>query len=269
MPRTIQQSLRAGGRKLQVAGIKSATLDATVIIGFVLQKSKEYLFAHPENFVLPDQTRAINKRLSRRALGCPVAYLTNQKEFFGLDFFVDKRVLIPRPKTELLVEETLNIISANFKNQRVNVADIGTGSGCLAITLAKRAPNARLFAVDVSARALSVAKRNAKLHGVTKKINFYRGDLLLPLRNKRLDIVIANLPYLRPNQIKGDIRFEPRRALVGGHDGLKLLKKLFQQITKLKYPPPFLILEIDRSQMIAVRRLAKKLLPKTVSPIIR
>ena len=269
MPRTIQQSLRAGGRKLQVAGIKSATLDATVIIGFVLQKSKEYLFAHPENFVLPDQTRAINKRLSRRALGCPVAYLTNQKEFFGLDFFVDKRVLIPRPKTELLVEETLNIISANFKNQRVNIADIGTGSGCIAITIAKLAPTARLFTVDVSSDALAVAKHNAKLHGVTKKINFLRGDLLLPLKNKKIDIVIANLPYLRPNQIKGDIRFEPRGALVSGHDGLKLLKKLFCQITQLKYQPRFLILEVDHSQTTTVRRLAKKLLPPIISLFIR
>ena len=269
MHRTIQQSLRANAQKLKTAGSKSAALDAALILGFVLEKPKEHLFSHPEETVTSRQKQKITKLISRRARGCPVAYLTNHKEFFGLDFFVDKRVLIPRPKTELLVEETLNIISANFKNQCVNIADIGTGSGCIAITIAKLAPTARLFTVDVSSDALAVAKHNAKLHGVTKKINFLRGDLLLPLKNKKIDIVIANLPYLRPNQIKGDIRFEPRGALVSGHDGLKLLKKLFCQITQLKYQPRFLILEVDHSQTTTVRRLAKKLLPPIISLFIR
>jgi len=265
MKSTTRQSLRAGAQKLQTAGVKSAWLDAALIVGFVLKKPKEYLFAHTEASATPRQRQKIQNLIFHRARGCPIAYLTNQKEFYGLNFFVDKNVLIPRPKTELLVEKALAIVAENFSGRTVNIADIGTGSGCIAVILANQAPNTRLFAVDVSARALSVAKHNAKNHGVSKKIKFYRGDLLTPIKHKRIDILVANLPYLRPSQIKGDIKFEPRRALVGGRNGLCFIKKLFQQITALKSPPRFVILEVDGDQIKTVKRLARKLLPITIS----
>jgi len=258
MTTTSGQLLRAGGQKLKAAGSKSAWLDAALIIGFVMHKTKEHLLTHPEQTITATQRATVKKLIARRARGCPVAYLTGQKEFYGLDFFVDKNVLIPRPKTERLIDQALALIASDSKNKKVNVADIGTGSGCIAVTLTKRAPNARIFAVDVSAGALSVAKRNARTHGVTKKIKFYRGDLLAPLRNKQLDIIIANLPYLRPEQIRGAIRFEPRRALVGGRDGLFFLNKLFQQISRLKPLPRFVVLEVDAGQKKDLLRLTKK-----------
>lgn len=264
MLETIRQAQTRAFVRLKKAKIKTAALDAVVLLGFILHKPKEYLYAYPEKKLSEKQRQRLNKIIVQRAKGIPVAYLTGQKEFYGLLFFVDKNVLIPRPKTELLVDSALALIASDCRNKTVNIADIGTGSGCIAVTLAKRTPNARLFAVDVSAAALSVAKRNAKLHGVTKKIKFYRGDLLSPLKNKKPDIIIANLPYLRRAQIKGDIRFEPRHALISGNNGLTHYKRLFEQLAALNHRPQFIILEADKDQPKQIRAMAHRLLPRNI-----
>lgn len=253
MIETIGQAQAIALAKLHQAKIKTAALDAAVLLGFVLNKPKEYIYAHPEKWLTEKQRMFLNKIIVQRAKGAPVAYLTGHKEFFGLDFIVDNHVLIPRPKTEILVERAMALINENFHGGRVRIADIGTGSGCIAVALAKNIPNAKIFSVDISAAALKIAKRNARRHGVSKQIRFYQGDLLRPLQNKSIDILVANLPYLRSSRIRGDVRFEPRAALVSGVNGLAHYKRLAEQLAQKISMPRFIILEADKDQHKKIR----------------
>jgi release factor glutamine methyltransferase len=230
-------------------------LEAEVLLSFVLQQPKEYLYAHPENNLTYRQEKNFRHRLGRRAKGEPVAYLTGHKEFFGLDFLVDKSTLIPRPESELLIEEVL-------KNKNVkNIIDIGTGSGCLAIALAKHLPDADIIATDISLPALKIAKQNALRHSVEKQIKFIPGSLLQPIRHLADNtVIIANLPYLNRQQMsEPSIKFEPATALYGGADGLEYYTKLFRQLTKATDFK--LILEIDPAQAKKITKLAQEILP--------
>lgn len=217
--------------------------------------------------------------IARRLAGEPIAYLTGRKEFYGLNFFIDKNVLIPRPETELMVEEALKRITRNA--EFITLIDIGTGSGCIIISLAKRISDVgfqmsdfRLFAVDISKPTLAVAKKNAELHGTGNKIKFILGDLLKPvilnskfLSNNSKIIILANLPYLTPLQIKSSptVKYEPKKALDGGRDGLKYYKKLFRQVKQLiksNAAAIYLLCEIDPGQAQKIKRLAQNELPK-------
>lgn len=235
---TIKQALKQAAQKLAAAGIDSSALDADILLSFVLKKPKEFLYTYPEKILTKNQLTRFNQLINRRAKHEPVAYLTQHKEFFGLDFYVDKNVLIPRPLTESLVEQVIKEVG----NKKVVIADIGTGSGCIAIALKKHLPQATIYATDISAAALLVAKKNARKHRV--KIKFLQGNLLEPLKNKKIDIIVANLPYLNKNQIKNELTFEPKIALLGGK---KYIKELLRQAKKLKYQPKKIFLETKRS----------------------
>lgn len=207
----------------------------------------------------------------RRAKHIPVAYLTGHKEFYGLDFQVTPDVLIPRPETELVVEEALKQASAMApRGPRLVLADIGTGSGVIAICLAKSLPQANLVAVDKSAKALSVARRNARQ--LRAKVKFFQGDLLSPIKSRRIDIVVANLPYVddreknllsfgRDSSIKKGLAHEPKLALYGGKFGLEVYGKLFKQITELKYQPQVVICEIGHAYVSQLKKMVKKYFP--------
>ncbi len=195
----------------------------------------------------------------------PLAYLVGYKEFFGLQFLVNKHVLIPRPETELILEEALIIVA----NQNIdNIIDIGTGSGCIIITLAKLLKHHKInfYGLDISAPALKVAQRNAKLHQVNVK--FRRGNLLQPLIpsknfNKQTNLLIANLPYLTPRQIANSpsVSREPKLALAAESDGLKYYRQLLWQLVKSSFNFQYLLLEIDPSQKNTIKRLIKNYLP--------
>ena len=207
----------------------------------------------------------------RRARHVPVAYLTGHKEFYGLDFLVTEDVLIPRPETELLVEEAKNATSAmGTRGSRLVLADIGTGSGVIAICLAKSLPQANVVAVDRSAKALTVARRNARQ--LQAKVRFSQGDLLSPIKSRRIDIVVANLPYVDDREknllsfgkhagIKKGLAHEPKLALYGGKFGLEVYGKLFKQITELKYQPQVVICEIGHAYVSQLKKLVKKYFP--------
>ncbi|MDP1709975.1 MAG: peptide chain release factor N(5)-glutamine methyltransferase, partial [Candidatus Komeilibacteria bacterium] len=234
-----------------------------LLLGHVTKKSKEFVLAHPEHRLTAAQVKKFTGLRRRRELGEPLAYLLGRQEFFGLDFYVDRRVLIPRPETELLVEEVLNAAkeltivksaidttnkaatkmaantatTAAAADRPLKILDIGTGSGCIAIALKKNLAPAEIMATDISADALTVARKNAQKNKV--KISFIQSDLLaaflLNKKNRRLadfDIITANLPYLAIVEKHPSIRFEPRTALYGGREGLFFYKKLFQQISR-------------------------------------
>lgn len=248
-----------------------------LILAYLLNKSREYVLTHPEVKLSPSQRKKLNSLINRRKNGEPLAYILGRKEFYGLDFIVDKNVLVPRPETELMVDEALTTVydahSTHSKNQ-LKLIDIGTGSGCIIITLAKLLKEKKLhskikfIASDISKAAIKIAKNNARLNGVSKNIRFTVGHLLEPIfKNKLLIddcklIIVSNLPYLTPRQVKASpsIKDEPKLALEAGTDGLKYYRQLFGQINILKNASITIFCEIDPSQKLTIRRLAKKTL---------
>jgi len=262
----------------------SAPLDAEILLSHAIRKPKEFLYSHPESELTKKQISDFQSLISQRKKGIPVAYLTNHKEFFGLDFYVDNRVLIPRPETEILVEEVIKKISpparlafapakrarggdrpSGARAEGVGVVDIGTGSGCIAITLAKYFPRLKIYATDISEPALAVARKNAARHRA--KIIFTKGNLLAPLKNKKIDVLVSNLPYgwraWKNNtsvETKG-LSFEPAVSLFTEEKGLKLYRQLFEQIKGLKNKPKLVALEFDPRQTTELKKLAKKYLP--------
>lgn len=194
--------------------------EARLLLRHILGVPHATLEAHPERKVSLQDTAAFRALVVRRAAGEPVAYLTGHREFYGLDFHVTPAVLIPREETELLVE-----IAVEKPAQRI--LDLGTGSGCLAIAVAKQLPQAQVTAVDVSAAALDVARENAARHGAT--VRFVQGDWFAPLDGERFDLILANPPYVAeadPHLAQGDVRFEPRGALAAGAQGLDDIRRI-------------------------------------------
>ena len=200
--------------------------------------------------------RLINKRCA----GWPVAYLTGCQPFYGADFLVDRSVLIPRPETEGLVELALKHIPAEAV---LRIADLGTGSGCIAVTLARYRPSCQIFAIDHSGAALQLARLNARRQAVSSHIIFKPGHLLQPLIRQPLELIVANLPYLTPSEIKNEptIRFEPNLALAAGRTGLRSFIDLFKQLSQ-RSDQPKVILEIDPRRQRATNHLTKQVLPR-------
>jgi len=270
---TIREAKIIGLKKLKRASGNEAAIDAEILLAHVLKISREELLTHDERRVPAFALAKFNALIARRAKHEPVAYLTGRKEFFNLQFAVNKHVLIPRPETELLVEETLAQIthptlSYNKRGGRCMVIDVGTGSGAIAVAIAKNAPDAVVIATDISKAALKLAALNAITNDVGDQIIFERADLL-GLKNGRPTIfetavITANLPYL-PTKVwqkaMPDVKkFEPKSALVGGQDGLKYYDELFHQIVERNIKAK-IICEIDPSQKRSFPRLAKRHFP--------
>lgn len=240
----ICELLKSGYSKISLVK-EAAFLDREVILAHLLGVSKEYLLAHGDEEVSGEDALVFYSYADRIALGEPVAYITCHKEFYGNDFFVDKRVLVPRPETEMIVEMVIKFIEGVVKyvdgSQKLKLVDVGTGSGCIAISIAKHFqeylddPLDEVFAVDISEDALEVCKINIDQHGLEDKVQAFQSDLLEFLEDGEVcDIIVANLPYIGEveNRFveKNVEEFEPNVALFGGYDGLELYKKMFQQI---------------------------------------
>ena len=266
----IQQTLIKASKILKNNKIPTASLEAEVLLAFILNKPKEYLYAYPEKELTVRQQKKFTGLINRREKAEPVAYLTKNKEFFGLNFFVDKQVLIPRPETELLVEEILKI-AKNSNSKKFTIADVGTGSGCIAVALAKNLPDAKIIGTDNSAGALTVAGFNAKHNRVNVK--FFRGSLLAPLKKKSINIIAANLPYgwrvwKNDHSIPAkSLKFEPPKALFTGENGLLLYRRLFEQISEKIRKPKFVVCEFDPRQAKSIVKLAKKYMPEYFTEI--
>ncbi len=248
----IQQNL-INSTKVIKTHSPSARLDAEVLLCFVLNKSKEYLYTHPEYELTIKQQTTFTKLINKRKTGWPVAYLTGHKEFYGLDFIVTPKVLIPRPETETLVTMVIQYCKEQkFLFPSLTIADIGTGSGAIAIALAKNLSTAKIYATDYSPAALTIAKKNAKLNQT--KITFLTGNLIKPILNKKIDLLVANLPYL-PTKKNFHLAHEPRLALYSGADGLKHYRLFFQQLTKMKYLPLAIFIEHGPKQFPSLKKI--------------
>ncbi len=249
---TIAATLRAAYS--QFPPCDSARLDAQVLLAHALGAERVYLLANGEVELSPAQFRRFAGLLNRRAAGEPVAYIIGSKPFYDLELTVKPEVLIPRPETELLLEEALRL---TVEQPACQAADIGTGSGALAVTFAKHMPGSRVYATDISEDALKIAQENAKRHSVC--IEFFQGNLAQPLieRGVCVDLVMANLPYIATDELKALAvsEYEPALALDGGADGLACIRRVLGQLPRICREGAWVLLEIGADQADKVSRL--------------
>jgi len=283
-------------RILHLAGCDSPQLDGELLLAHVLGWDRARLLAHPERALTAAEWEQFTPLLARRQAREPLAYILGRREFYGLDFLVDRRVLVPRPETELLVDHTLDWArermgeggsgvatreiredSSPIRHRHshphplapshcpLTIADVGTGSGCVAIALAVHLPRATVYALDSSADVLEVAAANVAHHSVEGQVRLSRGDLLEPLP-ERVDVLVANLPYVRSDELatlEPEVRdYEPRAALDGGPDGLWQMRRLLPQAAAHLQPGGAIFLEIGAEQGQAARQLARQHFPR-------
>ena len=255
----LRDALTAGRKVLAGSDADDADLEAEVLLRYRLGISRTFLFTNPGKEIAPDEYAAYLALLERRQAGEPVAYITGTREFYGLEFTVNPSVLIPRPETELLVETAVGIFRK--KKYRTGV-DVGTGSGCIAASLAYHVPDAVLYAVDISPEALETARVNSRNHRVEERITFLQGDLLEPLP-ERVDLIAANLPYIDDAgmPVVNTRGYEPDLALRGGSDGLSLIRRLIGQAGGKLTRGGSLLLEIGFGQAGAVCLLLEAAFP--------
>ncbi len=278
---TIKQAIALGTEKLNSSS-ETPRLDAELLLAHLLEKPREWILTHPEFKLNNAQTLAFELHIVRRAQSKPVAYLIGKKEFYGLEFAVTSDTLIPRPETELLVEQVLKKLKSEQKSpknqtEKEMIIDVGTGSGAIIISLAKqlKATGVDFLATDISRTALKVAQRNARAHAVENKIKFLSGNLLEPIINDqkllvgdRPLLILANLPYLSekiyssaPKSVRD---YEPKTALLSGTDGLDHYRQLFTQIQSLlaKHSAPITPwCEISPEQKNLLAEEARKIFP--------
>lgn len=256
---SLREALCQTIRTLKAHGIEDSYVEARVILQSVTGLSATEVYAHPERSLTEDEAGLLDELLKRRLSREPLAYITNSKEFYGLNFYVDRRVLIPRPETELLVEAAIAYFTDGLSASHIPlIADIGTGCGAIAVSLAKNLAACKIYATDISPDALEVARLNARRHGVLQRITFLEGSLLEPLPQP-VDLIVANLPYVSKTELTDlppEIReFEPEIALYGGADGLEVITQLLSQVEQKAKPRGCLLLEIGKQHADSVASL--------------
>jgi release factor glutamine methyltransferase len=243
--------------RMRLAGVsQNPRLDAEVLLAHVLQWPRSRLFAHPGHLLSSEQADRFEQFLIRRLAAEPLQYILGVQEFFGLPFAVSPDVLIPRPETEHLVEAVLERFG---REAHPHIADVGTGSGIIAVVLAHRIPRARITAIDSSVAALEVARRNARQHGVAPRLDFLEADLLTGLEEKSFDAVVSNPPYIANAEVleRQVLDYEPHAALFAGPTGLEAYQRLIPQARKVLRPGGWLVLEIGHGQQAALNNLLK------------
>jgi release factor glutamine methyltransferase len=259
MGSSIAEAILHGANKLRKAGVPEERREAGSLLMHVLDRDRTYILAHAEDQLTDEQVEQFSESLDARAQGKPLQYITGRQEFFGLEFEVNPDVLIPRPETELLVEAALSIVSPN---ETPFICDVGTGSGCIVVTLLHKLSRARGTALDISAAALAVAERNANRHGVQERLSFVASDCfagLGPAFGETFDLIVSNPPYVAEGAVAGlqrEVRdFEPRVALTAGVDGLSVIRRLLNESCDYLKSGGFLIFEMGFDQHDAVKEL--------------
>src|SRR5580698_11088864 len=247
--------------RLAAGNVPSPRLNAELLLMFALNCDRAYLFAHPERELTVDEISRYEAALAERARGVPAQYISGHQEFWGMDLIVTPAVLIPRPETEHVIETDLALQGKlEARIARPRIADVGTGSGCIALVLAKELPNAEIHATDISAAALEVAKANAARHQLELRIQFRQTDLLEGLQPP-FDYVVSNPPYVgesEEDQVQLEVRkFEPRNAVFGGPTGIEVIERLIPQAHRAIQPGGWLVMEISGTISEEVQRLVK------------
>jgi release factor glutamine methyltransferase len=264
---TIRQALSRARLVLAAHHVEDSPLESEILLRHALSIGRVELYSDLDRRLTPEEDEKFWQLAERRLTGEPSAYITGHREFYGFDFYVDPGVLIPRPETELLVERAI----ALAKERSVSaMADIGTGCGAIAISLAVNLPGVKIYATDISAAALKIARLNCQKYGVADRVRLLVGNLLAPL-SEPVDLILANLPYVRERELSrvNTRGFEPSVALDGGADGLEKIRRLCRQAEAKLNPGGSLLLEIGMGQKEAVTRLLRSLLPKASIEVTR
>jgi len=270
---TVSEHLVSVRARLRDAGIPECDLEGELILQHVLGIDAAGMFASMNDTIRPGIEAELRSLTSRRASREPLAYITGRRGFYGRELSVTPDVLIPRQETELLVDLALRWVTSHpFKQSNVRIADIGTGSGALAVTLAAELGQSHVDAVDVSPSALNVAQQNALEHHVADRINFYEGDLITPLIGRTYDIVLANLPYVTANNLSSaqpEVLREPVLALLGGEDGMDLIKRSAKMLPAIMdRHRSFALYEIDPLTVAETVRILSMVLPTAQISVI-
>ncbi len=261
---SIRQAIQQAHKLLDASGIADSRLEAEVLVIHLLQMPRQDLFTRQELEVTPQQQEDLDAMLQRRLAREPLAYVVGRREFYGIDLRVDSNVLIPRPETETLVERALATASTMTGAAQLVIADVGTGCGAIAVSLAFHLPSALVYALDVSGGTLNVAGRNARAHDVADRVVLRQGNLLEPLPEPA-DLIVANLPYIPSGRIptlQPEVQREPRLALDGGPDGLDCIRGLLSQTPGKLTDRGAVLLELDPEQVPAVNETARRHFPE-------
>ena len=271
----LAEALAWAADELKEHDIEDVRLEAELLLAFSLRLPRTKLVTQTQMTIRPNELKTFKALIARRIDHEPTAYITGFQPFLGLDCFVDRSVLIPRPETELLVETVLNSIGKpeterlgfQLKPRRLvagfnyTIVDIGTGSGCIAVSLAKKLPNAFMIGIDSSTEALQVARKNAERHGVTGRCEFIQGDMFGPLKEK-VDVIVSNPPYIPSAEIddlQPEVRdWEPREALDGGPDGLSHIRRLIEESPEHLKSGGLLCFEFGFDQAAVIKEAAAK-----------
>jgi release factor glutamine methyltransferase len=262
----LRESLTSAIDRLTAGNVPSPRLNAELLLMFTLNCDRAHFFAHPDRELTAEEQTRYEAALSERARGVPAQYITGHQEFWGMDLIVTPAVLIPRPETEHVIETLLELASAERAGGQecpphLRIADIGTGSGAIALALAHEFPGAEIHAIDVSAAALEIARANAARHQLEHRIQFHQADLLESLNLTSMDFILSNPPYVgesEEDQVQLEVRkFEPRAAVFAGSTGLEVIARLIPQAHAALRPGGWLILEISGTIAGEVGQLLK------------
>jgi release factor glutamine methyltransferase len=257
---TIKSALTEAQERLAAVS-ETASLDAQLLLAHILEKERAWVLAYPEYKLSFEDSQVLKTLLKRLEGGEPLPYILGQWEFFGLKFHLTHDVLIPRPETELLVGEAIAWLKANPSRRRV--LEVGTGSGCISVSIAKNIENISIIATDISKPALEIAKQNAARHAVSNTVTFQENDLLDDGLQGKFDLICANLPYIPSETLRGlpVSKHEPALALDGGPDGLGLIRRLLAEAPRLISPDGLVLLEIEASQGESAPAAARQYFP--------
>lgn len=259
---TLRNALASAVSRLAAANVPSPRMNAELLLMFTLECDRAYLHAHPERELTAGEQERFEQALAQRAKGVPAQYITGHQEFWGMDFIVTPAVLIPRPETEHVIETVMQLEPAGGgarPTRTLRIVDAGTGSGCIALALAKELPQAEIHATDVSTVALEIARANAARHRLEGRVRFHENDLLEGLEGGAFDLVVSNPPYVgesEEDQVEMEVRkFEPREAVFAGPTGLEIVERLVPQARRALKPGGWLVMEISGTIADGVRRL--------------
>jgi release factor glutamine methyltransferase len=250
----VKQALASAIARLAAQQVPSPRLNAELLLMFTLNCDRAYFHAHPERELTTDETTRYESALEERCRGVPTQYITGHQEFWGMDFIVTPSVLIPRPETEHVIETVLELVSRAGGQEcpphtSFRIADIGTGSGCIAVALARELTAAEIYATDISSAALEIARANAARHQLENRIQFRQADLLEDLSPETFDLVVSNPPYVgesEEDQVQLEVRkFEPRNAVFAGPTGVEIIARLIPQALAALKPGGWLVMEIS------------------------
>ena len=262
---SIAENIETATQVLQESGIAEARREANSLLVLALEKDKAFLIAHPEYELSNEEETRFRAGLRRRAAREPFQYIAGRQEFYGLDFEVSPGVLIPRPETESIVENAIEILR---EKENPRFCEIGVGSGCISIAILHRIKTARAMSVDVSEKALQVAQRNAEKHDVSTRIDLKISDLFAELENEKFDLIVSNPPYISSEDFKAlqpEVKnFEPRDALTDGQNGLSVIERIVIQSPNFLSSGGFLLMEIGFGQAEKVRGIFSPKIWQTV-----